>query len=271
MYVATIVCNRGKRNLNEALANVPNGSQIQIIEPGIAASVFYDKGKVKPGNYDIIVQTVEGRKKKLLVCDMESTIIENEFLDEIAELGGFKTEVAKITERAMNGEIGFRQAIDERVQILKGMPESEIRALLQTRLAYNPGAKELIAACKKARVYTMLVSGGFTIFTDHVANELGFDEVHANHLAFEHGFLTGVTPPLLGKEAKLEIMTAQAKKMGINLSDCAAMGDGANDLPMLHGAGLGIAYMAKPKVRAEIKNQINHSDLMAMGYAIGIL
>ena len=256
--------------MHEALANVPNSSQVQIIEPGIAADVYYDKGRVKPGDYDVIVQPVEGRKKKLLVCDMESTIIENEFLDEIAELGGFKEPVAKITEKAMNGEIGFREAIAERIKIIAGMPESEIRALLQTRLVYNPGAKELIAACKKAGVYTMLVSGGFTIFTDHVANELGFDAVHANRLTFDHGFLTGVTDPILGKEAKLEIMTEQAGKMGIGLADCAGIGDGANDLPMLKAAGLGIAYKAKPRVKEEIKNQINYSDLTAMAYAIGL-
>lgn len=271
MYVATIVCDRQKRNLVRELANVPNGSQVQILEEGVAADVYFEKGKMKPGDYDMIVQEVKGRRKELLVCDMESTIIENEFLDEIAELGGFKTEVAKITERAMNGEIGFREAIDERVKIISGMPESEIRALLYSRLRYNPGAKELIAACKREGVYTMLVSGGFTLFTDHVANELGFDEVHANTLTFDqHGFLNGVKHPILGKEAKLEIMTAQANKMGITLNDCAATGDGANDLPMLHAAGLGIAYMAKPKVKAEIKNQINVSDLRTIGYAIGI-
>ena len=278
MYVATIVANAKKRNLNAGVLqdvrqNLADVIRVAVIRQGEAADIYFeqiDLGYKPPAGFDFIVQKADTRKKKLLVCDMESTIIENELLDEIAELGGFKNEVAKITERAMNDEIGFREAIDERVRILKGMPESEIRALLQSRLIYNEGAKELIAACKKAGVYTMLVSGGFTIFTDHVARELGFDEVHANTLQFEHGFLAGVAQPILGKEAKLEIMTAQAKKMGILLGNCAATGDGANDLPMLHAAGLGVAYKAKPKVRAEIMNQINHSDLMAIGYAIGL-
>jgi len=279
MYVATIVASAKKRNLNaetlnEVRANLADVSRVAVIREGIAADIYFeqiDLGYKPPQGFDFIIQKAAARKKKLLVCDMESTIIQNEFLDEIAELGGFKTEVAKITEKAMNGEIGFREAIEARVKILKGMPESEIRALIETRLTYNPGAKELLAACKKAGVYTMLVSGGFTIFTDAVTRELGFDESHANRLEFDReGFLTGVAPPLLGKEAKLEIMAAQAKKMAISLDDCAATGDGANDLPMLHAAGLGIAYMAKPKVKAEIKNQINNSDLMAIGYAIGL-
>lgn len=268
-YVATIVCDRKKRNLSSALVNVPNGAKVQIIEDGIAADVFYDKGKVKPGDFDLIVQKADNRKKKLLVCDMESTIIDNEFLDEIADLAGAKEKVAKITVRAMNGEIGFREAIDQRVKFLKGFPESEVRALIETRLTYNEGAKELLALCKHHRIHTMLVSGGFTMFTDHVGHELKFDESYANYLEFERGFLTGVRQPILGKEAKLEIMSKKAAELDLTLDDCAAMGDGANDLPMLKAAGLGIAYRAKPNVKAEIKNQINISDLRTMAYAIG--
>ncbi|HEY1083583.1 MAG TPA: phosphoserine phosphatase SerB [Prosthecobacter sp.] len=278
MFVATVVAHSQKRNLTEEVleeiaAKVPGANQVKVLEEGVAADIYFDAEMAElpalPAEFDWIVQKAGQRTKKLLVCDMESTIVANEFLDEIADLGGFKEKVADITERAMNGQLDFKEATNARIQMICGMQESAIRELLQTKLLYNPGARELLAACKKAGIYTMLVSGGFSIFAEHVAQELGFDEVHASRLIFDQGVLAGIEHPMIGKEAKLEIMTAQAGKMGISLGECAAAGDGANDLPMLHAAGLGIAYRAKPNVRAEIRSQINASDLMAIAYAIG--
>lgn len=278
MLVATVVAHSEKRNLtaeilDQIAASLPEVSSATMLEPGVAADIYFDgDGTQVPaisGEFDWIVQSASSRAKKLLVCDMESTIVANEFLDEIADLGGFKEQVADITERAMNGKLDFRDATHARIQLICGMKEAAIRDLLQSRLLYNPGARQLLDACKRAGVYTMLVSGGFSIFADHVAEELGFDEVHASRLCFDKGVLTGIEHPMIDKEAKLRIMKAQAGKMGISLVECAAAGDGANDLPMLHAAGLGIAYKAKPKVREEIKTQINASDLMAIAYAIG--
>lgn len=278
MFVATVVAHSQKRNLTEEVleeiaAKVPGANKVKVLEEGVAADIYFDAEMAElpalPAEFDWIVQKAGQRTKKLLVCDMESTIVANEFLDEIADLGGFKEKVADITERAMNGQLDFKEATNARIQMICGMQETAIRELLQTKLLYNPGARELLAACKKAGIYTMLVSGGFSIFAEHVAQELGFDEVHASRLIFDQGVLAGIEHPMIGKEAKLEIMTAQAGKMGISLGECAAAGDGANDLPMLHAAGLGIAYRAKPNVRAEIRSQINASDLMAIAYAIG--
>lgn len=278
MFIATLVAHSEKRNLtadvlDQLAAAFPGVSQVQVLEPGVAADIYFEGEAIQlpelASEFDLFVQTAENRAKKLLVCDMESTIVANEFLDEIADLGGVKEQVADITERAMNGKLDFQDATHARIQMICGLEEASIRELLQTRLCYNPGAKELLAACKKAGIYTMLVSGGFSIFADHVAKELGFDEVHASHLTFDDGVLSGIRLPMIDKEAKLQIMKTQADKMGITLSDCAAAGDGANDLPMLHAAGLGIAYRAKAKVKEEIKSQINTSDLMAIAYAMG--
>jgi len=248
--------------------------RVEILREGVAADIFCEKPEelTRPQqDFDFFVQKADTRKKKLLVCDMESTIIDNEFLDEIADIVGAHDQVAAITERAMNGEINFEEALEERIKIVSGLPESEVRALIASRLQYNQGAKELIAACRSNGVYTMLVSGGFTIFTDHVARELGFDESYANRLIFTRGKLSGVEKPILSKESKLHFLQSKAADMGINLEQTAAIGDGANDLPMLHAAGLGIAYKAKPKVKGEIKAQINHSDLMAAAFAMGII
>lgn len=278
MLVATVVAHSEKRNLtaeilNQIAASLPAVSRVEMLVPDVAADIYFEgdgsEKPVLPEDFDAFVQSAEARTKKLLVCDMESTIVANEFLDEIADLGGFKEQVADITERAMNGKLDFQEATLARIQMICGMQEEAIRELLKTRLCYNPGARELLAACKKAGIYTMLVSGGFSIFADHVAQELGFDEVHASRLTFDQGVLTGIEQPMIDKEAKLQIMKTQASKMGIPLGACAAAGDGANDLPMLHAAGLGIAYRAKPKVREEIQSQINASDLMAIAYAVG--
>lgn len=277
MFVATLVASAEKKNLtterlDQMATALPGAGQIKMLEPGVAADIYFDQPlETVPAvmaEFDCFIQPMNQRSRKLLVCDMESTIVANEFLDEIADLGGFKDKVAEITERAMRGELDFKEATLARIEMICGMKEQQVRDLLHSRLCYNPGAKELLAACKRANIHTMLVSGGFSIFADHVAAELGFDEVHASHLIFKDGVLAGIEQPMVDKAAKLQIMQAQAERMGLSLTDCVAAGDGANDLPMLHAAGLGIAYKAKPKVREEIRSQINSSDLMAIAYAM---
>ena len=283
MYVATIVASNDldENILSEIIANFPKQSKLQPITGKTSADIYFnEKNPIVRTSFveelsikykvDIIIQEISKRTKKLLICDMESTIIENEFLDEIGGLIGIKQQVAMITERAMNGQINFEDALKERLDLIKDMPQIQITNLLKTRLKYNQGAKELVIACRQAGIYTMLVSGGFTIFTDYVAKELGFDESQANELIFENGMLKGLKEPILGKQAKLKLLEDKAKILEITLAETMAIGDGANDLPMLHAAGLGLAYKAKPKVREEIENQINHSNLMAAAYAAGV-
>ena len=175
-------------------------------------------------------------------------------------------KVAEITARAMNGELNFEEALRERIKLVEGLAETEIANLINTRMKYNEGAHELIKWCSENGVYTMLVSGGFTAFTQVVAAELSFNEHHANQLIFKNGKLADVANPILGKEAKLSFLKAKASEIGISLNETASMGDGANDLPMLEAAGLGIAYKAKPKVKEAIKNQINFSSMACLKY-----
>ncbi len=215
--------------------------------------------------YDGIVQAVETRHKKLLISDMDSTMITVECIDELADFVGKKAEVSLITERAMNGELNFEAALTERVALLAGMPEAVLQECYDERVKMMAGAKELITAFKKKGGYTVLVSGGFTFFTTRVRSELGFDADFANELEIVDGRFTGrVKLPILGKEAKLKTLQDTCKKMNISPAEVLAIGDGANDLPMLMAAGLGVAYHAKPVVRAQANAQINHCDLSVL-------
>ena len=273
MTVATIIANSQKLKPSDIAAELGT-TKFTILEEGKAADFFIEnldenKRRQIADKYqvDIITQNAPKTTIKLLLCDMESTIIDNEFLDEIADYLGIGAKVAEITARAMNGELNFEEALTERIKLVEGLPESEITHLINTRMKYNEGARELIKWCRENGVYTMLVSGGFTAFTKVVAAELGFHEHHANTLLFTEGKLTGVGQPILGKEAKLAFLKSKATELGLSLNQTAAMGDGANDLPMLHAANLSLAYKAKPKVKAEIANQINYTDLAAAKYA----
>ena len=220
---------------------------------------------------DAIVQAVARRRKKLLIADMESTIITCECLDELAELVGIKDKIAGITARAMNGEIKFEEALRERVGLLKDLPESALQRVYDEKVRLMPGAKELLTALKRQGVYTMLVSGGFDFYTSRIAALLGFDEHRSNRLEIKDGKLTGkVIEPILGREAKLRALLEGCSKLGIGPEDAMAVGDGANDLPMLLAAGLGVAYYAKPNVRAQAKARIDHGDLKALIYVQGI-
>jgi phosphoserine phosphatase len=221
-------------------------------------------------SFDINVMPAEGRRKKLLVADMDSTIINCECLDELADMAGLKDKVSAITERAMRGEIEFAGALRERVGLLKGLPLEALDRVWRERVRLNPGAKELVATMKAQGAYTLLVSGGFTFFTARVAEAAGFDEHQSNVLIDDGKVLTGeVREPILGREAKLAALESAVAKLGIAHDDVLAVGDGANDLAMIQRAGLGVAYHAKPVVAAAAGASIAHNDLRALLYLQG--
>lgn len=221
---------------------------------------------------DAIVQPVANRRKKLLLADMESTIIEQEMLDELAGMLGVGARVAEITRKAMNGELDFIAAIKERVGLLAGQPAA---LLEQAEKLITPvgGAAELVAAVKSGGGQCWLVSGGFACFANVVAERLGFARVFANKLIVENGKIIGeAAEPILDKNSKKATLDLGCNELGLRLSDCVTIGDGANDVPMLNacndGGGLGVAYHAKPTVRAAVPHQINHGDLSALAFAL---
>ncbi len=219
---------------------------------------------------DVIVQDADTRRKRLLIADMDSTMIQQECIDELAAEVGLKEKVAAITARAMNGEIAFEPALIERVALLKGLPASVVGEVIEKRITLMPGGPELVATMRARGHYTALVSGGFTVFTGPIAARLGFDENRANTLIVENGQLTGeVARPILGREAKVEALTEIAARLGIAPADAMAVGDGANDLGMIKIAGSGVALHAKPAVAAEAKIRIDHGDLTALLYIQG--
>lgn len=219
---------------------------------------------------DICVQPVEGRRKRLLLADMDSTIIACECLDELADFAGRKAEVAAITDRAMRGELEFEGALRERVAMLAGLPESQLERAYAERVRLNPGARTFVRTLAASGTHCVLVSGGFDFFTRRVAIQAGFHEDRANRFVVADGHLTGaVEDPILGREAKLAALVSVAGRLGLDLSQAAAIGDGANDLAMIGAAGLGLAYRAKPVAAAEADAQIDHADLTAALYFMG--
>lgn len=218
---------------------------------------------------DIAVQPAEGRRKDVLVADMDSTIVTSETLDEMAEVLGLKDRIAAITARAMNGELDFALALRERVGLLTGLAEDAIRATLD-KVALTPGARTLVATMRAHGAYTVLVSGGFTIIAEPIGARCGFDAVVANRLIFEGGVLNGtVAEPILDKTVKLSVLQDAAKGRGVASDAVCAVGDGANDLLMLQAAGLGVAYHAKPAVRAAAPVRVEHGDLTSLLYLQG--
>jgi phosphoserine phosphatase len=219
---------------------------------------------------DWCVQPLEGRKKRLLIADMDSTIINVECLDELADFAGLKAEISAITERAMRGELPFEGALRERVAMLKGLPISALEETYDQRVRLNPGARTLVRTMAADGARCVLVSGGFNFFTVRVAAEAGFQADRANWLKSEKGELTGeVGEPILGREAKLAALREEAAVHGLALSQTIAIGDGANDLAMIEAAGLGVAYRAKPIVAAQAHARIDHCDLTALLYFQG--
>lgn len=220
---------------------------------------------------DLLVAPGPARPARLLLADMDSTMIEQECIDELAEAVGVGERVREITARAMNGELDFEAALTERVGLLRGLPEARIDEVRQARITLMPGAPELVATMRARGAYTALVSGGFTAFTGPIARQLGFDEHRANRLITSDGVLTGeVARPILGREAKVAALAEIAAKLGIGHDEVLAVGDGANDLGMLGRAGMGVALHAKPAVAARCDLRVNFGDLTALLYLQGI-
>ena len=285
-FVATLVANPSNPVLTSALAEkaaeAVNASGLYWLADGIACDIALrddsdpkaagEKIRAVIGDspIDLAVQDAETRRKKLLIADMDSTMIGQECIDELAAEVGLKDKVATITARAMNGEIAFEPALRERVALLKGLPISVVDEVIEKRITLTPGGRELIATMKAKGYYTALVSGGFTVFTSRIAATLGFDENRANLLIDADGKLTGeVAEPILGKQAKVDALNDIATRLGITPDEAMAVGDGANDLGMLHLSGAGVALHAKPAVAAEAKIRIDHGDLTALLYLQG--
>lgn len=241
------------------------------------AANFADPAKVRSaletafeGDADICVTPTGNRRKKLLICDMDSTVIQQECLDELADFAGLKAEIAAITERAMRGELEFESALRERVGMLKGLDLSQLERCYRERITLTPGVNTLVSTMKENGAHAMLVSGGFTFFTSRIAKAAGFDSHRGNTLLDDGNTLTGkVDEPILGREAKLSALREDAAQHSLSEADALAMGDGANDLAMIEAAGLGIAYRAKPVVAAASDCAIRVTDLTAALYFQG--
>ncbi|HEY0625255.1 MAG TPA: phosphoserine phosphatase SerB [Allosphingosinicella sp.] len=219
---------------------------------------------------DVIVQAEAGRRKKLLVADMDSTMITVECIDELADYAGLKEEVSRVTDRAMRGELDFEAALTERVALLKDLDESVIGRCLEERVGITPGAIPLVRTMKREGARSVLVSGGFTAFANEVAETIGFDRAISNELQVENGRITGeVGRPIVGAYAKRDALFDAAALAGVTVEEALVVGDGANDIPMIEAAGLGVAYHAKPATAAAAAARIEHNDLGALLYAQG--
>ncbi|MBC7137238.1 MAG: phosphoserine phosphatase SerB [Defluviimonas sp.] len=281
--VATLLANPERADLHQttvdSLRHAWRGGDARWLAPGIAAefalpSLPGDRWEMWEGlqamGVDLVVQPAAGRRKRMLLADMDSTMIGQECIDELADMAGIGPHVAAITARAMNGELDFESALRERVALLAGLPESVIARVLAERITYTPGGRELVATMKANGGHAALVSGGFTAFTNAVSAHLGFDESRANRLLVEGGVLTGrVAEPILGREAKMAALREICARLGIGHDEVIAVGDGANDLGMLGMAGAGVALHAKPAVAARCDIRINHGDLTALLYIQG--
>lgn len=265
--------------LPERLERGWQGSGWRWLDPEIAAEFAIARrpddeaavwSELQQAGIDLVIQPQAGRRKSILLADMDSTMIEQECIDELADMAGVGPRVAQITARAMNGELNFSESLIERVGLLSGLSESVIAGVLDSRITLAAGGRELVATMRAHGGYTALVSGGFTAFTGPVAQKLGFDEHRANRLLAENGMLSGqVATPILGREAKVQALREIAAMRGTTPDQVIAVGDGANDLDMLHLAGTGVALHAKPAVAAQARIRINHGDLTALLYLQG--
>ena len=287
MFIATLLADPKAANLEAvtvtSLRNAWGGGEVRWLAPGIAAEFPIDRmpenrwqvwEDLQKLGFDLVVQPAEGRKKKMLLADMDSTMIQQECIDELDDVAGVGAQVSAITARAMNGELDFEGALTERLGLLRGLSESVIARVIAERITFMPGGHDLLRTMKANGAYCALVSGGFTAFTGYVAETLGFDENRANVLGIEDGKLTGVPVwPILGREAKVQAFLEISERLKLAHSEVMAVGDGANDLGMLQLAGAGVALHAKPSVAAQCDIRINHGDLSALlyiqGYAVG--
>ena len=281
MFMATLIARPGALDpaLVDSLRNAWGGGEALWLSPDEAAEfplqaipsnrwdVWAD---LQQKQVDLVIQPATGRRKKMLLADMDSTMIEQECIDELADVAGVGDHVKDITARAMNGELDFEGALTERVALLKGLDASVIDTVLASRITYMPGGRTLLSTMKASGAHCVLVSGGFTAFTAQVAADLGFDENRANTLLIEDGKLTGdVARPILGRAAKVQALDEITARLGIAEADVIAVGDGANDLGMLGRAGFGVALHAKPSVAEQCDIRINHGDLTALLFLQG--
>jgi phosphoserine phosphatase len=295
-YVATLISAAARPAVTETLAariaaKLPQARLGAWLHPGVAIDIEFDDPAEKPGitagllkkltyelrsgigaaPVDVVLQPLDGRRKKLLVADMDSTMIGQECIDELADYAGVKDQVAAITARAMQGEVAFAPALRERVALLKGLPATTIDKVIAERIRPNPGAATLVRTMRANGAYTCVVTGGFTAFMTPLAEAIGFDEYHANTLLTDAaGRLTGqVAEPVLGREAKRDTLLALRQRLRLRREDTLAVGDGANDVPMIEAAGLGIAFHAKPALREAAAVCVDRGDLTALLYAQG--
>jgi phosphoserine phosphatase len=288
-HVATLVANPAAPALDETLLEraaklLPAAAAPQWLAAEVAADLHFTPAAGSDGRsfvetirtglagapIDVIVQPIANRRKKLLIADMDSTMIGQECIDELADVIGLKAHVAAITERAMRGEIAFEPALRERVALLKGLDMDVVAKVIAERITLTPGGRALVQTMRRHGAYTALVSGGFTPFTEAIAAMIGFDSNQANRLVVENNIFAGtVHEPILGKEAKRTALLQLRTDHGLTAPETLAVGDGANDLAMLGEAGLGVAFRAKPAVAAAAHARIDHGDLTALLYAQG--
>ena len=283
MYTVTVLAAPARADLTEerveALRDLFAGGHIIWLDDSIAAEFPAEAlppdaaaiaDDTRLAGFDLVIQPTEGRRKPVLLADMDSTMIEQECIDELADMAGVGPRVAAITTRAMNGELNFHEALIERVSLLAGLNELVIQQVLDERITIAPGGRTLIATMRAQGAYCALVSGGFTAFTAPIAAELGFNEHRANTLLADEGVLTGhVGLPILGREAKIEALEEITAQHGLTPADAIVVGDGANDLGMIQLAGTGVALHAKPVVAAQAGVRIDHGDLTALLYLQG--
>ena len=285
-FVATLIANPSNPiltpELAERVAASAESSGLYWLADGIACDIVLadnaDRNAAEmalrealgEAPVDVAIQNADTRRKRFLIADMDSTMIGQECIDELAAEVGLKDRVAAITARAMNGEIAFEPALRERVALLKGLDTTVIDRVIESRITLTPGGTALVRTMKARGGYTALVSGGFTSFTSRVAAVIGFDENRANRLLESDGKLTGeVAEPILGRQAKVDALNEISGRLGITPAAAIAVGDGANDLGMLNLAGAGVALHAKPAVAAEARIRIDHGDLTALLYLQG--